>query len=99
MFVLGNEVIGAVLRESTSSFKANYTLGGTVRPYLLNESELELVGRISSSLKADFIGIDFLLNKQGELLFNEIEDVVGCRSLYSTSDVNAAGFIWRIKKE
>lgn len=90
VFVLGNEVIGAVLRESTTSFKANYTLGGTVRPYLLNESELELVGRIFSSLKADFIGIDFLLNKQGDLLFNEIEDVVGCRSLYSTSDVNAA---------
>jgi gamma-F420-2:alpha-L-glutamate ligase len=90
VFVIGNRIIGAVLRESSSSFKANYTLGGTVRPYFLNEDEKELVGRISSSLNADFIGIDFLLNKNGELLFNEIEDVVGCRSLYATSDVNAA---------
>jgi gamma-F420-2:alpha-L-glutamate ligase len=90
VFVLGNRIIGAVLRESSSSFKANYTLGGTVRPYLLNEAEKELVGKISSSLNGDFIGIDFLINKNGDLLFNEIEDVVGCRSLYSTSDVNAA---------
>jgi len=90
VFVLGNEVIGAVLRESSVSFKANYTLGGHVSPYCLNHDEVEMVKSISSALKADFIGVDFLVNQQNELIFNEVEDVVGCRSLYATSDVNAA---------
>jgi gamma-F420-2:alpha-L-glutamate ligase len=90
VFVIGSEVIGAVLRESSTSFKANYTLGGSVSAYHLNEVEHLLVNKITTSLKADFIGIDFLLNSKNEFIFNEIEDVVGCRSLYSTSNVNAA---------
>lgn len=90
VFVIGSEVIGAVLRESSTSFKANYTLGGNVSAYKLNEDEKLLVSKITSTLKADFIGIDFLLNSKNEFIFNEIEDVVGCRSLYSTSNVNAA---------
>jgi RimK family alpha-L-glutamate ligase len=90
VFVIGSEVIGAVLRESNTSFKANYTLGGSVSAYHLNEDEQLLVNKITSSLDADFIGIDFLLNNENEFIFNEIEDVVGCRSLYSTSNVNAA---------
>jgi gamma-F420-2:alpha-L-glutamate ligase len=90
VFVIGSEVIGAVLRESHTSFKANYTLGGTVSPYFLNQAEIQMVETIASTLEADFIGIDFLLDRNHQFIFNEIEDVVGCRSLYSTSDVNPA---------
>ncbi|MEH7249926.1 ATP-grasp domain-containing protein [Neobacillus niacini] len=90
VFVIGTNIIGAVLRESTTSFKANYTLGGQISPYHLTDAEIAIVKKIISNLQADFIGIDFLLSKDNELVFNEIEDVVGCRSLYSTSDVNAA---------
>lgn len=90
VFVIGGNVIGAVLRQSKTSFKANYTLGGTVAPYELKQSELELVRKISSAIGGDFIGIDFLVNMKNDLVFNEIEDVVGCRSLYATSNVNAA---------
>jgi gamma-F420-2:alpha-L-glutamate ligase len=99
VFVIGSNVIGAVLRESSTSFKANYTLGGNVSAYQLSEAEKLLVSKITSSLHADFIGIDFLLNSKNEFIFNEIEDVVGCRSLYSTSKVNAAAlYINHIKK-
>lgn len=90
VFVIGSKVIGAVLRESSTSFKANYTLGGNVSAYQLNEADNLLISKITSSLKADFIGIDFLLTSKNEFIFNEIEDVVGCRSLYSTSNINAA---------
>ncbi|MHC0037464.1 ATP-grasp domain-containing protein [Pseudoneobacillus sp. C159] len=90
VFVIGSEVIGAVLRESSTSFKANYTLGGNISPYKLNHDEKQMVEKISTTLKADFIGIDFLLNSKNQFIFNEIEDVVGCRSLYSTSAVDPA---------
>jgi gamma-F420-2:alpha-L-glutamate ligase len=99
VFVIGSKVIGAVLRESSTSFKANYTLGGNVSAYQLNKAENLLVSKITSSLNADFIGIDFLLNSKNEFIFNEIEDVVGCRSLYSTSKVNAAALYMNYVKK
>jgi gamma-F420-2:alpha-L-glutamate ligase len=99
VFVMGKEVIGAVLRESQTSFKANYTLGGTVRPYQLNDEEMIMIRKITSTLQSDFIGIDFLLNRNNEFILNELEDVVGCRSLYATSPINAASlYIKYIKK-
>lgn len=99
VFVVGDQVIGAVLRESATSFKANYTLGGSVRAYELSDSELGLVKKIAFGLGGDFVGIDFLLDHDGGFVFNEIEDVVGCRSLYVTSDVDAAGVYLKYIKE
>lgn len=99
VFVIGGKIIGSVLRQSTTSFKANYTLGGRAQPYILSDKETQLVEKISTSLQADFIGIDFLLDRNNHLIFNEIEDVVGCRSLYSTSEVNAAAlYMAHVKK-
>jgi gamma-F420-2:alpha-L-glutamate ligase len=100
VFVIGSKIIGAVLRESSTSFKANYTLGGNVSAYRLKVAEQHLVNKITLAIKADFIGIDFLLNSKNEFIFNEIEDVVGCRSLYSTSTINAAAlYMDYIKKK
>ncbi|WP_163581008.1 ATP-grasp domain-containing protein [Gracilibacillus saliphilus] len=90
VFAMGGKVIGSVLRESDSDFRANYTLGGKATLYPLSSSEQELVDKIISILPADFIGIDFVFDKQGGLLFNEIEDIVGSRTLTSLTDINIA---------
>lgn len=37
------------------------------------------------------MGIDFLIDENGEFLFNEIEDVVGARMLYQLTDINLVG--------
>ncbi|WP_208591528.1 ATP-grasp domain-containing protein [Gracilibacillus suaedae] len=90
VFVMGGKVIGSVLRESDSDFRANYTLGGKATLYRLSSSEQELVDHIISILPADFIGIDFVFDDQGGPLFNEIEDIVGSRTLTSLTDINIA---------
>ncbi|WP_018932500.1 ATP-grasp domain-containing protein [Gracilibacillus lacisalsi] len=90
VFVMGGKVIGSVLRESNSDFRANYTLGGNATLYPLSSSEQQLVDKIISILPADFIGIDFVFDEQGRLLFNEIEDIVGSRTLTSLTDINIA---------
>ena len=37
-------------------------------------------------------GIDFLIGDNGELIFNEVEDVVGARMLYQcVPDINLVG--------
>ncbi|GIO27688.1 ATP-grasp domain-containing protein [Ornithinibacillus bavariensis] len=88
VFVVGSEIVGAVMRMSQSDFRANYKLGGTATWYPLNSDEKKLILKIISQFDFGMVGIDFLIGHQGELLFNEIEDVVGSRTLSAVSDVN-----------
>lgn len=88
VYVLGNEIIAAVLRESKTNFKANFTLGGSASLYPLNEKEKATIHKIISYFDFDLVGIDFLIGKDGELLFNEIEDIVGSRMLSKLSNIN-----------
>lgn len=88
VFVIGKQIIGAVLRESKTDFRANYTLGGTASIYTLNTPQQELIQKIVNWFDFDMVGIDFLLSTKGELLFNEIEDVVGSRTWSKVSNIN-----------
>ncbi|MEI4769396.1 ATP-grasp domain-containing protein [Psychrobacillus sp. FJAT-51614] len=91
VFMLGTEVVGAVKRiGAENSFKSNYTLGGTVEKYDLNSSQIKDVEKIARSLKSDYIGIDFLLLPDGSWLFNELEDPVGARSYFATTNKDIA---------
>jgi len=88
VYVIGTQIIAAVLRTSKEGFKANYSLGADVRLYDLNEDEKKLVRTIIGKFEFGLVGIDFLIGDNGELIFNEIEDVVGSRMLYKCSDIN-----------
>ncbi|PJN87371.1 ATP-grasp domain-containing protein [Bacillus sp. mrc49] len=88
VFVIGNQVKAAVLRESASSFKANYTLGGTASLYELAPHDLALVERIIEAFDFGLVGIDFIFAEDGSLMLNEIEDVVGSRTLSALSEIN-----------
>ncbi len=88
VYVLGNNILSAILRTSSDGFKANYSLGGTVQEYELKEVEREIVEKILQKFSFDLVGIDFIIGDDGELIFNEIEDVVGARMLYQCTDIN-----------
>ena len=88
VFVIGKEIIAAILRKSDHDFGANFTLGGTAELYEFSEEEQSLVKKILEHFDFGFVGIDFLISEDGNLLFNEIEDVVGSRTLSSTTDIN-----------
>ncbi|WP_430784997.1 ATP-grasp domain-containing protein [Virgibacillus flavescens] len=88
VFVVGNEIVGSVLRENPNDFRANYKLGGSASWYTLNEEERDTVNKIINEFQFDMVGIDFLFSESGKLLFNEIEDVVGSRTLSAVSDIN-----------
>jgi len=88
VYVIGKEIIAAVLRTSKEGFRANFSLGGDIRLYNLNEEEKSLVQTIIREFEFGLVGIDFLIGDKGELIFNEIEDVVGSRMLYKCSDIN-----------
>lgn len=90
VFMLGEEVLGAVKRTGSDSFKSNFTLGGSVERYILSSEQENDVRKIAKALKSDYIGIDFLLLPDGGWMLNEIEDPVGARSLYVTHDFSVA---------
>ena len=88
VYVIGDAIIAAILRKAKEGFKSNFSLGGDVSVYELNKEEREKVQLIIELVKPDMVGIDFIVGDNGELIFNEIEDVVGARMLYQCTDIN-----------
>ena len=93
IFVLGGKVIAAVLRESDCDFRANYSLGGTVRLVELTESQEDLVGKVCRNFPMEWGGIDLLFDSEDEFYLNEVEDAVGSRSLSELTDLNIANLV------
>ena len=90
VYVINNKIVTAVLRKGIEDFRANYSISKSAELYTLSEQQIEYVNRIISLFNIDYAGIDFLVNDQNELIFNEIEDSVGARALYELSDINIA---------
>ncbi|WP_188453502.1 ATP-grasp domain-containing protein [Virgibacillus oceani] len=88
VFIVGREIVGAVKRSSSTDFRANYKLGGSAEWYQPSGKEMDIINRIVTNFDFDMVGIDFLIGKDGHFLFNELEDVVGSRTLSAVSDVN-----------
>src|SRR5690625_6839454 len=85
VFVIGKQIIAAVLRVNNNDFRANFKLGGSAFLYHLTIDEVEMINKIINHFDFGLVGIDFLIDKEGNLLFNEIEDVVGSRILSETT--------------
>lgn len=87
VYVVGNEIKAAILRRSENDFRSNYCLGGSIKLYQLSDDERQLVERTMRGLSIGMAGIDYIFH-QGKMVFNEIEDMVGARGLYSLTDYN-----------
>lgn len=88
VFIIGKEIIGAIMRSSTSDYRANFKLGGSATFVELNKNQINLVMKIVDAFDFGMVGIDFLIGHNNELIFNEIEDIVGSRTLSATTDIN-----------
>ncbi|WP_170270273.1 ATP-grasp domain-containing protein [Heliorestis acidaminivorans] len=89
VFVVGKEIVGAVLRQSEQDFRSNYSLGGQSQLYDLSLEQRELVHKVIDAFdELAMVGVDFIFDQEGRFVLNEIEDVVGSRTLSLHSDVN-----------
>lgn len=86
-WVLGGEIICAILRSSDSDFRSNYCLGGSASIYDLSYDERALINAIISLVDGDYYGVDFVFNN-GQMVFNEIEDTVGARMVYDLTSID-----------
>ncbi len=65
VFVVGGRVIGCMERSSNSSFKANYSKGGNVKPFELTPEIEWLATEAAKLFKLDIAGVDLLFDQDG----------------------------------
>ena len=94
VYVLGGEPVAAIRRTSQTDFRSNFKLGGEAVAVALPPELRATTRLLFDRLGFDFAGIDFIRHEGGWVL-NEIEDVVGTRMLYATTDLDAAHLLIR----
>ena len=82
VYVIGKRIVAAVMRSSGRDFRANYSRGGDVALVELRDAQKQIVNRSLDELDFGMAGIDFLFDRDGNMVLNEIEDVAGSRMLY-----------------
>lgn len=87
VYVVGNCIIKAMLRVSDSDFRSNFCLGGAAFEYELSDWERAEIQKIIAQFDISYAGLDFIFD-EGKIIFNEMEDVVGARMLYTHTDID-----------
>ena len=85
VIVIGEEVVGGMLRTSEGDFRSNIGNGGTGSVFSLNEDQKRLALKIKEVLGLDYCGIDVLFGKDGPVVcevnsnayFREFERITG----------------------
>lgn len=94
VYVLFGQIVAGVMRHATKKEEiiSNYKQGGAVELHTLTRDEESLAKEVirrfeQAGAPLCFAGIDFLFDTDGPVI-GEVEDVVGSRMLYKTSDID-----------
>ena len=92
VYVLGGEILVGVMRTARSGVVSNFKQGGHVALHELTQAERELAQAVidrfeQAGAPLHMAGVD-LLYDHGHPVLGEVEDVVGSRMLYNTSDID-----------
>ena len=68
VFVVGTQIIGCMKRTALEGFKANYSLGGRVESYPINDEITYLALAATRLFGLEITGIDLLFNSDGFIL-------------------------------
>lgn len=89
--VVGDRVIAGMNRYSTNGdFRANITIGGSMRTYKPTSEEEELAITVCKELGLVFGGVDLLFSEDGEKYVCEVNSNAHFRGIYECCKVNAA---------
>ena len=92
IYVIGGRPAAAMLRESATDFRSNFSLGGSASFIPLSElepDELRIAEAVCAALPLHYAGVD-VMRDNGRAVLNEIEDPVGARMLYINTDIDPA---------
>jgi len=92
VYVLGGKILAGVMRTARTGVVSNFKQGGHVALHELTEAERTLAQAVidrfeKAGAPLHMAGVD-LLYDHGHPVLGEVEDVVGSRMLYNTSDID-----------
>ena len=91
VYILGNQIYQGILRQGQKDFRSNFSLGGRTEVYHFSEEEECFIKSVLEAFGEETLGLaglDFIITKDGRLVFNELEEMAGCRMLYQNTDQN-----------
>lgn len=94
VYVVGGRIIAGVLRTAAQGVVSNFKRGGHVALHAITDEERLLVQSVidrfdRAGAPLVLAGVDLLFH-HGRPVIGEVEDVVGSRMLYQTSDIDIA---------
>ncbi|MEO2077857.1 MAG: RimK family alpha-L-glutamate ligase [Bacillus sp. (in: firmicutes)] len=93
VYVVGDKILGSVLRTSDIDFRSNISLGASATPIDLDEQTKDMVLKVTRIIGLSIAGVDLLFGEEG-FIFNEINANPAISSLLKT-DVNFYGEIFQ----
>ncbi|MBQ7372958.1 MAG: RimK family alpha-L-glutamate ligase [Clostridia bacterium] len=72
VIVIGEKVVGAMLRSSNGDFRSNISSGGHGEPYEISRETEKLAIKIANLLDLKYCGMDFLIGNDGKPLLCEV---------------------------
>ena len=91
VYILGNQIYQGILRQGQKDFRSNFSLGGKTEVYHFSEEEEQFIHAFLEAFNGEVLGLaglDFIVTSDGKLVFNELEEMVGCRMLYQNTERN-----------
>ncbi len=89
IIVVGDEVVGGMIRKSNGDFRSNIGVGGSGEPYLPSDELKKLAIKIKNVLKLDYCGIDILFGENGPLVC-EVNSNAFFYTFEKTTKINVA---------
>lgn len=81
IFVIGGKAVAAMKRTAKKGFKANFTLGGTVEHFELNQALEWVSTEVARLVGLDVTGIDLLFNESGGFMICEANSSPGFKGM------------------
>lgn len=89
VLVVGDKVVGTMKRiPKEGDFRANFSLGGTVAPYELDEEGKDLAIRAKNATGLDVSGVDILIDKSGQKYILETNRSPGVEGITEAMNEN-----------
>lgn len=93
LYVVGDKVVAAMERIAKGDeFRANYALGGDIRPVEITAKEAKIAIKATKAIGLDVAGVDILRSNNGPLVI-EINSCAGLRGIETASGVDVAGAV------
>lgn len=90
VIVVGNAVLGGMLRRSETDFRSSVGAGGHGTPYAVPDDVRKLSLKIAALLKLDYCGIDFLFREDGSPVVCEVNSNAFFHAFERATGINVA---------